>query len=188
MNHAGSVLIKDRRGLIVSFDPFDCDIAGEPREAGDSIVFTNVDGRDAEKLVGPHLAARAAARGRMGAAAARQETEAVVRERPDDRRHLLPRRPLRRGREIDARANPPSRKWAPGLDEESGRRIAPCRRPALGLGSAGMRGGCKLPSLVRPVPGLDIVSRMRCSAPQSLAQPCRTSARCTADPGPRFCC
>src|SRR2546430_926555 len=39
MNHAGSVLIKDRRGLIVSFDPFECDIAGEPREVGDSIVF-----------------------------------------------------------------------------------------------------------------------------------------------------
>jgi hypothetical protein len=137
MNHAGSVLIKDRRGLIVSFDPFDCDIAGEPREAGDSIVFTNVDGRDAEKLVGPHLAARAAARGRMGAAAARQETEAVVRERPDDRRHLLPRRPLRRGRDIDARRarKPMLDKWAPAPDKES----FPYRGPRLTTGRPGTR-------------------------------------------------
>jgi len=49
VNHSGSVLIKDRRGLIVSFDPPDCLSAREPREAGGSIVInTGEDGRQAE--------------------------------------------------------------------------------------------------------------------------------------------
>ena len=45
VNHAGSVLIKDRRGLIVSFRADNCDNAGDPRQVGDSIVLGTGQGR-----------------------------------------------------------------------------------------------------------------------------------------------
>ena len=48
VNASGSVLIKDRRGLIVSFDPADCDISGEPRETAEAIVFGSANSRDSE--------------------------------------------------------------------------------------------------------------------------------------------
>jgi uncharacterized protein len=45
LNHTGSVLIKDRRGLIVGFRAGTCDNAGDPREVGDSIVLSTGQGR-----------------------------------------------------------------------------------------------------------------------------------------------
>src|SRR5262249_7611786 len=45
VNHANSVLIKDRRGLIVTFRAEACDNIGDPREVGDSIVLTTSQGR-----------------------------------------------------------------------------------------------------------------------------------------------
>lgn len=49
VNASGSVLIKDRRGLIVSFEPSECDIGGVPRESGEAIVLASAkDGQDAD--------------------------------------------------------------------------------------------------------------------------------------------